>query len=412
MTDPRHLAFFTFPFHGHVNPTLGLVSELVRRGHRVTYVTTKEFADAVAAVGAEAIVYEGTVPSSLDTVMKAPDDMTSDELHLSIKAITDEGLAPLAQVRDQLAGDPPDLVLHDLTAFHTGRLAALAWNRPAIRLCTTLVYSAEFNPYAEYMTVYPDIDPGHSALAEERASMVEALASVGLDHLTPEEFKADESTVKANLVFLPERFQVGPEHFGPEYAFVGPCLTERTHQGSWRPSKPRAEGAPLVLIAFGTFAYPDQQKFFTDCAHEFAGTPWHVVLVVGNQVDVDELGELPSNVEMHRWVPQFSLLSETDVFVSHAGMGSVTEAVYTGTPMVLLPKLTEQDLVASRVRELGLGRTISREDVTATAIRDLVAEVLEDREIPANLAAMRKAMADAGGAPRAADVIEKVIEES
>ena len=34
----RHLAFVSLPAHGHVNPALPVVAELVRRGWRVSYV--------------------------------------------------------------------------------------------------------------------------------------------------------------------------------------------------------------------------------------------------------------------------------------------------------------------------------------------------------------------------------------
>lgn len=47
-----HIAFICLPAAGHVNPTLPVVAELVRRGHRVTYATSAKYADAVESVGA------------------------------------------------------------------------------------------------------------------------------------------------------------------------------------------------------------------------------------------------------------------------------------------------------------------------------------------------------------------------
>lgn len=48
----KHLVFATLAGHGHVNPTLPLVEELVRRGHRIDYATQPVHSDAVAAAGA------------------------------------------------------------------------------------------------------------------------------------------------------------------------------------------------------------------------------------------------------------------------------------------------------------------------------------------------------------------------
>ena len=44
--------FLASPSHGHVNPTLGLVDALVRRGERVTYFASEPFRERVEATGA------------------------------------------------------------------------------------------------------------------------------------------------------------------------------------------------------------------------------------------------------------------------------------------------------------------------------------------------------------------------
>ena len=400
-------AFLTFPLHGHVNPTLGVVAELVRRGHEVTFATTAEFADAVTAAGAEPLIYETEMPTTLDLVVKPPGEVSDEEFHQAIRSVTVEGLAPLSRAYEALDGDRPDVILHDLTAFHTGRLLALKWDRPAIQLCTTMVFNQDFNPYLRFADQHQAVDPAHPALLDEREIMIKTLAEYGFGAMTPEEFKTDASTVRRNLVFLPREMQVGQEHFGDDFAFVGPCLGDRGYQGRWESTRPRAEGVPLVVVAFGTFGYASQRRLFTECVREFAGKPWHVVLVIGNLVDPADLGPLPDNIEVHRWVPQLQLLEETDVFVSHAGMGSVTEALYTATPVVLLPQLNEQDLVAGQVSDLGLGTVIQRDELGAAAVGAAVESLLADESVKGRLASMREAMRRAGGAVRAADEIER-----
>src|ERR1041385_4147664 len=44
--------FFSVPGHGHVNPSLPLVAELVKRGHQITYFGTENFRTKVEATGA------------------------------------------------------------------------------------------------------------------------------------------------------------------------------------------------------------------------------------------------------------------------------------------------------------------------------------------------------------------------
>src|SRR5689334_16185288 len=51
--------FLNMPAHGHVNPTLPIVQELVRRGQQVSYYVTEEFRGAVQATGAVFHSYGG-----------------------------------------------------------------------------------------------------------------------------------------------------------------------------------------------------------------------------------------------------------------------------------------------------------------------------------------------------------------
>lgn len=53
------VAFLNIGMHGHVNPTLPVVSELVRRGHTVTYHTWPAFREAIEATGAAVHLYPG-----------------------------------------------------------------------------------------------------------------------------------------------------------------------------------------------------------------------------------------------------------------------------------------------------------------------------------------------------------------
>ncbi len=44
--------FYNIPFHGHVNPTLPLIREMVARGDQVTYFSTASFEARIQATGA------------------------------------------------------------------------------------------------------------------------------------------------------------------------------------------------------------------------------------------------------------------------------------------------------------------------------------------------------------------------
>jgi len=63
--------FFSIPAHGHVNPTLPVVSELVSRGHAVRYYETPEFRERIEAAGAQFVdisPYMPPAPGNIDKV--------------------------------------------------------------------------------------------------------------------------------------------------------------------------------------------------------------------------------------------------------------------------------------------------------------------------------------------------------
>lgn len=162
-----------------------------------------------------------------------------------------------------------------------------------------------------------------------------------------------------------------------------------------------------MLVSLGT-SYGNRPEFFRTCVKAFADSPWHAVLTVGRAgVDPAELGPLPAHVEVHRWLPHLAVLPHARAFVCQAGMGSVMEALACGTPLVLAAQAREQQMVAHRAVALGLGTEVpGGEGLTAEALLDAVGSVTDDQQVHASVADLRERVREAGGAVRAADVLE------
>lgn len=128
----KHIAFFSIPAHGHVNPGLGLVTELVKRGHRVTYAVNEDFVAQVQEAGAVPVRYESTLPAS-DKGEEWPEDQaTAMELFLA------EARAVVPQIEAAYAGDRPDVIVYDPGATFIPGLAE-TWGVPCIQLSPTHV---------------------------------------------------------------------------------------------------------------------------------------------------------------------------------------------------------------------------------------------------------------------------------
>jgi len=133
-------------------------------------------------------------------------------------------------------------------------------------------------------------------------------------------------------------------------------------------------------------------------------TGYQVVLSVGNQVCIDSFGELPEQIRVYPKVDQIAVLQKADVFLTHCGMNSVSEALYYGVPLVMLPKTSEQGAVAVRTEQLGAGLRLRKTD--AVSIRTAVEQVLQTPEYRNHAQIIADGFRGCSGAKGAADKIE------
>ncbi|NRQ38739.1 glycosyl transferase [Nonomuraea sp. NN258] len=383
------VAFFAPHGSGHVNPTLGLAAELVRRGHRVTYATTAMFAEPVAETGAEVV----PITSTWDGLDIKPPQMHGKELIGAMGLLLKETKAMLSQLD---RGERPDLVVHDGPLCWWGRILAGRWRVPSVEVWPNLVSNAHWSMSTEYATLNP-WSPRFLLMVVRLGRWLRTEGFRDVQAFT----RGDTAAVR--LVTLPRAFQYAGETFTDRYAFVGPGLTERSYQGAWEPPGE----LPVALVSLGT-AYNDRPGFYRTVLRAVADRRWHVVLAMG-EVDPGTLGPIPPNVEVHRQVPQLAVLRHARAFVTHAGMGSTMEGLSFGVPLVAVPQMAEQRANADRIAELGLGTVLAPDEVTAAGLWQAVEAVAGDERVRERLTWMRNEIAAAGGAPTAADEVEKVL---
>ncbi|MET7826429.1 macrolide-inactivating glycosyltransferase [Streptomyces sp. NPDC005386] len=388
---PAHIAMFSIAAHGHVNPSIEVIRELVARGHRVTYAVPPAFADKVAETGAEPKLWNSTLPTDDDP------DAWGTELIDHIEPFLADALQAEPQLAAAYAGDEPDLVLYDITAY-PARVLAHRWGVPLVQLSPSMVawegYDEEvgkplFEPLKQ--------TPRGKAFYETFAGWI---AGNGMD-LSVEDFMGRPDRC---LVLMPRALQSNADRVDEErYTFVGACQGDRSAQGEWR----RPAGAGRVLLVSLGSSFTKQPAFYRACAEAFGDLPdWHVVLQIGTFVDPAELGELPDNVEVHSWVPQLSVLRQADAFITHAGSGGSQEGLATATPMVAVPQAADQFGNADMLQALGVARHLPAAEASAAALREAVLAVADDPAVARRLKEIQEGMAGEGGAGRAADLVE------
>ncbi len=390
------------PTAGNVYPILSTVAELTRRGHRVTYQTAEEFAPLAKEVGASVVSYHSRA-SDIDyaEVFSADDDGSMPHMIFLNESLD---LARTAQTaRDE---NPPEVILYEEFAVVAAHLLASRWNRPSVRLSMGFASNETYSLHDDL--VEASGIPGPLTLDRFRSALREELNSRGLDESVDDFWNRVDDR---NLVFIPHAFQIAGDSFDDRFKFVGPCLEDASNNSwtppdSWTPPKDR----PVVLLSLGT-TFNDHPEFFRECAEAFAESRWHVVMTVGDRIELSDIGTLPANVEAHNWLSHVAVLEHAQVCVTHGGTGTVMQCLHYGRPMVVVPQYAF-DVVqnAKQVAELGLGRYVTADDFDVARLPDIVDELSQDADTRKRVREMQHMIHDAGGAERAADEIIAYLE--
>jgi len=385
------IAFFSIPAHGHTNPTIAVVAELVRRGHQVRYYSFEDFRRRIEAVGAEFVSCEEAMPP-------APDDLdkkVGKDFSALISMIVETTIALDERVCRELREWQADAVVSDsLCAW--GKLFAMKLHLPYI--CSTTSFA--FNRYT-------------AQALHENKGLGELLRSLrGMPRISREikKLKKHGYPVRNMLdliqndnetdtvVYTSTLFQPMAETFSGKYAFVGPSLVIPAVE---QEEKKR----PLLYVSLGSVTRSEQ--LYENVITALGGLEVDVRMAVGKDSPLLSRNALPENITLLGWAEQLKELQHADVFLSHGGMNSVSESLYFGVPLLLWPQHSEQKTVANRAVELGAG--ILLEENTPAAIRAGVETLLAQEQYAAAAKRISDSFLSAGGFSAATDKILSVI---
>lgn len=382
-----HIAMIGTTAPSHIYPSLGLIAELVKRGHRVTYAVGEQLASVVEPSDVEVVSFPSILP-------QGEDDWPNDPAQ-AMHVFLDEALESFEILTDFYDGDRPDLFLYDI-----GGLAAPVLGRrygvKAVQLSPAMVawdgYEDDFAEVLDPLRVSESGKAYHAAYSTWlQDNGIEVDAWDWISH--PEHI----------LSLIPRAMQPNADRVPERVQFVGPCIDPaRLEEGGWTPP---SSDTRVLYVSFGT-GFNERPEFYRTCIEAFAGSHWHVVISIGNRVDADGLGAAASNIEIHSRVPQLAVLKAASAFVTHAGMGGCTESLWFEVPTVAIPQAVDQFGNAALLEELGVGVQLQNEDVTVDSLRRAVEKVADSADIRARLSEIGAEVRARGGIETAADAVE------
>ena len=386
------IVFFCIPAHGHTNPTLNVVKELINRGHQVWYYSYETFRDKIESTGATFIPCDQYDQEQHPT----PEDgaRIGKDLAFSTKILVDTTLALDDAILKDMTALNPDCIVADSMAVW-GKAIAMKLNIPFVSSTTTFAFNQHsakimkqsIGQLFNMIFSMPKINKDLKRLQDKGYPIHNILSIIQNDN--------DTNTI----VYTSKEFQPCAETFSDKYTFVGPSIRETTDYFE-------KDDRKLIYISLGT-VNNNMLAFYKNCISALKDSEYRVIMSVGEILNINDLGEIPANFEIYPFVDQIAVLRQADAFITHCGMNSVNEALYHEVPLVLFPQTNEQGGVAKRVFDLEAG--IYLEKNHTEKIRNAVNYILTDVKYKENAMKISASFKACEGAPAAAEKIEVII---
>jgi zeaxanthin glucosyltransferase len=162
---------------------------------------------------------------------------------------------------------------------------------------------------------------------------------------------------------------------------------------------------PLAYCSFGTLQ-GSRIRLFEHVAAACQRLDLRLVLTHCGRLTPAQAASLPGNPLVRDFLPQEAVLRRADLVVTHAGFNTVIETLTEGLPMVALPLAFDQPAVAARIARAGVGIAIKPHKASRRTLEEAIEAVLTEPSYRARSAILANEIAHAGGAIRAADLIE------
>lgn len=165
---------------------------------------------------------------------------------------------------------------------------------------------------------------------------------------------------------------------------------------------PAGDG-PTVLVSLGT-TQQDQSVRLGAIAEALGRLPVRAIVTTAGQAEVAGT----PNVTVEDYTSHVHLLPQTDLVVTHGGLGTISAALDAGVPLVCAPYDRDQPLNSSRVAALGAGVALDGEP-TADDFAAAIERVIGDASFREGAARVADQSRAAGGAEAAARDLEELV---
>ena len=412
------------PEAGHVIKMAAIGEALVRRGHNVTLCSTERegIADRPKRLAER---------TGMTFLSAGPDPLSADE-HLEIHRELSKSFpnGAVMRVMKQFADTGVQIARH-LSKYDTIVWDVLVVGHPiaAAMICTCVTKQRKWDiPFIVYVPTleienqppwpFPLLGTSYSDdvtfLQRLHIAIVRMMIVPFQSYVRSMQVNSSDCDVQ-DFASIPSIVSTAigleyPRLLSPLTEYVGPVILESSDVLSseleqWLDAK--AEST-VIYISMGSTASLSKEMgvaFVKGILQTGYSAVWS--LRKSNHDILEGLQVEDSRFFVSDWVPQQAILKSNKIAMAivHGGMGGVSEALYLSIPLIVMPCAADQFANAVRVQHAGAGFYLDKNGLTAEKVR-IAIETVSSPKYKKAAEKLRKIFIQAGGAERAADVVE------
>lgn len=406
-----HFAVITPPLYSHLHAMQALAQVLIARGHKITFIQPASAVETVSD-GRIGVHYVGAADAATSERAGRPGEISLFSLIGQMSRTTEMLCRELPDALTRLRVD--GLIVDQMEA--AGGLVAEALGLPFVSVACALPVNRETGlplpvmPF-DYATdkralklydtssrIYDWLMRSHDRVIARNAAKFGLAPRKSLDQcLSP---LAQISQTVPLLDFPRQALPACFHHVGP---------LRSTNAVSAESAWPVSPSRPFVFASLGTLQ-GHRFGLFKTIAHACRSLDLQLLIAHCGGLNARQADALLASGA--NWVTDFAdqqqVLQQAQAVITHGGLNTVVDAVNSATPILAVPIAFDQPGVAARVAWNGLGRRVCRFSTSNTMAQNLTL-LLSDERYQRRLAAASEQLQQAGGARRAADIIEQVF---
>ena len=391
--------FLSVPSHGNVNPTLGLVNELVKQGEEVIYFSSNQFKETVEKTGAVFKSYA----ADLDIFKANGNGGKGGNLMGAMPKIINSAEVIIEDILHQIKDYKFDYLVHSF-AFPYAKVIAGILKIPTV---SSLAIFAGLRGFTERMNQPDDMPAAMNEMLKTYAGVAQKIRDKYSVEMPENILQLLLNKGDINLVYTSKYFAPDAGYFDDSYKFVGPPVYDRKEAGDF--PFDQLQEKKVIYISLGTVFGNYKPDLYNIFFESFANTNF-VVVMAAYGVDISSF-IIPQNFIVRNYVPQSQILPYTNVAITHAGMNSISDLVYHQIPFVAIPLGADQPALAKRAEELGAAISLDVNNLTSDIVKTSVENVMNNPTYLQNIQKINESFKEAGGYPKAVAEICKLKKE-